>query len=285
MNRAKPAPENDASLTPKNGALFTPENGASLTPKKGILSGNLQQSPGILYRTPEVYGKSVWGLPLEFFPADPSTETAPGNFGRILLLAGIHGEEPEGTILLSRALRTIQELHTDVILCANPDGITRGTRGNAHGVDLNRNFPASNWSAETVYTRWTLEEERNTPFSPGEHPGSEPETQALIQLIQNRNIRRIVSLHSPLGLLDLDPPENANSAGCQSWRVQTARAIAERCQLPLSNGPGYPTPGSMGSWVWENSLEMITFELPRLSVEELSQRFLNVLQDILTKNS
>jgi len=232
------------------------------------------QNRGILQREPTTYGKSVCGLPLEYFPADSASP--------LLVMAGIHGEEPEGTILLSRALRTVQELHADVILCANPDGITRGTRANAHGVDLNRNFPAANWSPETIYTRWTLEEERNTPFSPGKKPGSEPETQALIQLIHSRNIRHIISLHSPLGLLDLDPPATSESEE-QSWRLQTANAIAQGCGLPLADGPGYPTPGSMGSWIRENSLEMITFELPRLSIEELSHRFLNLLQDILRK--
>ena len=95
------------------------------------------------------YGKSFNGSPLEIFlPEDIANP-------KILIMAGIHGDEPESTVLLSEALRHLKpdELRNAVILCANPDGIMRGTRANVNGVDLNRNFPVSNWKPEPVYYR------------------------------------------------------------------------------------------------------------------------------------
>ena len=89
------------------------------------------------------YGTSVEGVPLTVF--------GPEAVG-ILILAAIHGDEAETTVVVSEALRSLPagELKAAVILCGNPDGMLRGTRGNARGVDLNRNFPTSNWSPEPV---------------------------------------------------------------------------------------------------------------------------------------
>jgi len=95
-----------------------------------------------------------------------------------LVVAGIHGEEPETTFLLSRVLRAFDSPlpHTAFVLCANPDGMTLGTRGNAGGVDLNRNFPTTNWNSSPVLSRSVLEAERDTELSAGSYGGSESET-------------------------------------------------------------------------------------------------------------
>ena len=84
---------------------------------------------------PDAYGLSHLGTPLEVW--------RPSGRCRLLIHAGIHGEEGETTVALSRALRLLSEPspHCAVVLAANPDGLIRGTRGNARGVDLNRNFP------------------------------------------------------------------------------------------------------------------------------------------------
>lgn len=217
------------------------------------------------FRLPlKVYGHSSLGAPLHYVPC---TEPC-----RLLVMAGIHGEEPETTFLLSRALRAFDAPLKDVafVLCANPDGMALGTRGNANGVDLNRNFPTSNWNPELVYSRSVLEAPRDTLLSPGSAAGSEPETCALINLIQKLQPEAIVSMHAPIACVDAPA------------RTKLVDVLCECFNLPWLADIGYPTPGSLGTWckergtsanASENALECVTLELPRMSPEALFERF------------
>jgi len=212
------------------------------------------------------YGDSVLGAPLLWFPA-PAADSDSG-----LILAGTHGDENAAVATLSAAMRTLPDRlrRHHVVLAVNPDGCQLGLRANAHGVDLNRNFPAANWqSGETVY-RWnSAAEARDVQLSTGDRPGSEPETQALCELIHGLKPRWVVSWHEPLACID-DP----RSSELGHW-------LAQQTALPLVGSVGYDTPGSFGSWCHDLGLPCITAEMPAISVDEATERYLEPMISLL----
>jgi protein MpaA len=207
----------------------------------------------------------VLGLPLEVWR--PRAEC------RLLIFAAIHGEEPETTYALSRALRQLEDPpeHCAVVLAANPDGVTRGTRGNARGVDLNRNFPSTDWRPGTVTHRSTIEDTSDILLSTGEAPASEPEARALLSLIRELEPRAVVALHAPLACID-----DANDS-------PLGRRLAQRTGMPLVRDVGYPTPGSFGSWGSDNGVPVVTYEFPLAATEVLMRDHVPVLVELLVQ--
>jgi protein MpaA len=220
---------------------------------------------GVIRHASSVYGTSAEGIPLTVYLPDSGKI-------ELIILAAIHGDEPETTVAVSEALRCLPTgaLHAAVILCGNPDGIVRGTRGNARGVDLNRNFPTSNWSRDPVFYKSRANDARDIALSPGAEPMSEPESRALVALIDRLQPRAVVSLHSALACID------------DSGASHLGRQLADRCALPFLTEIGYPTPGSMGTWASERGLNLVTLELEDASLYTLKDRHVPILVDLMT---
>lgn len=222
-----------------------------------------RQETGTIPWPPGTYGRSFLGRPLEVWrPAGPC---------KLLVHAGIHGEEGETTIALSRALRLLAgpPRHCAVVLAANPDGLVRGTRGNARSVDLNRNFPTQDWQPDPVRHRSTLDSPRDVVLSPGDGPASEPETRALIGLIEELKPDAVIALHAPLACIDDD-----GQGPLAAW-------IAAKTGLPLVADVGYPTPGSFGTWGGERGIPVVTYEFEMTDKDAIVHKHVPVLAELL----
>ncbi len=193
------------------------------------------------------YGESVNGTPLTAYILGDGPNVT-------LFFGAFHGNEPitDDMVNLLRAyLKSKPELLQGrrVILApvVNPDGLKRGKRANAHGVDLNRNFPGT-WQKAATKAR----------YNPGPRAASEPETQAVVRLIGEYNPSKIVSIHQPFRTM--------NYTGAPGKKL--AETMKKYNKYPITPDIGYPTPGSFGDYCGKTlGVAIVTYELPTQSAE------------------
>lgn len=202
-----------------------------------------------MHRRELVIGHTVLGRPIEavHFTPPPYARPRPP----ALLFAAIHGDEAVTQLMLERLADELVERppgrDTWIVPCLNVDGVLAGSRNNANDVDLNRNFAAASWG--TV---------RRPGYNPGAAAEDQPETQALVGLIDRVHPHRLIALHSTFRMVNWD--------GCSE---ALARELSERCGYPVVHDMGYPTPGSFGAkYGIEQNLEVITLEVPYLGIDE-----------------
>jgi protein MpaA len=135
-----------------------------------------------------VIGTSVQGRPIVAWTFGPNRARR-----KILVVGCIHGNECAGLAITSALMHRPVPKGVQLWLVPemNPDGTAADSRQNAHGVDLNRNFPF----------RW--QPISDSTYNSGPYPASEPETRAAIRLV--RRIRPAVTIwyHQHMDLVDL----------------------------------------------------------------------------------
>jgi protein MpaA len=190
-------------------------------------------------------GHSVLGRPLV-----ATARGGPETLTRVLVIGCVHGDETAGIRVARRLLAGSPPRRAAlwIVPSLNPDGVAAGTRGNARGVDLNRNFPFA-WQRLT-----------GLEYS-GPRPLSEPESRAAWGLIRRKKPDITIWIHQPFGLVD-------RSGGAMAIE----RRYAELVGLPLVRLRRYP--GSASSWQNHALPKSSAFvvELPAVASSDLIRR-------------
>jgi protein MpaA len=196
--------------------------GAALATSASLAVARAERSLSHPVRTRHVLGYSVGHRPIVAWLLAPRKAQR-----SVLVVGSIAGDEPGGIAVtrLLAAQAAVAGVRLWLIPDANPDGAVRGTRGNAHGVDLNRNFPF----------RWRRLGTPGSRFYSGPRPSSEPEARAIEALIRRMRPGLAIWLHQPYGVID-------DSQGPRWAELQLARVL----KLPLARLPDYP--GSAIGW-------------------------------------
>jgi len=186
---------------------------------------------------------------------------------RVLLVAGVHGNEQDTSILAKALMGSLgqeagpPELTIMIVPDLNPDGLFSNTRVNARGVDINRNFPSSSWRNDYP----------DMNQFPGFEPATEPETRAFINMIWRYPPDFIITLHAALSCVNWDGPAE-----------ELARVIAPVNGYPLCPYLGYETPGSLGTYMGvDRKVPVVTIELRNAGASELIKENLPALRAVL----
>jgi protein MpaA len=167
---------------------------------------------------------------------------------RVLVFGVVHGDETAGlAVARTLAREDPHDLDLWIVPDLNPDGVAARTRGNARGVDLNRNFP---W-------RW---QPRQGVYASGPKPLSEREARIAQRLVTrlhpkvtiwfhqhrdlvwaaggNRTVERAFSRVSGLPFREL-APIGGSATGWQNHALPDTTAFV--AELP----PGAPSPAAV----------------------------------------
>ncbi len=161
---------------------------------------------------------------------------------RVMVIGEIHGNERGGVPIANAIAKSAARAGVTyfVVSYPNPDGSARNTRGNARGVDLNRNFPG-----------WKRNGGPGKVYYPGTGALSEKESAVMYAAIQKIKPTAFVTYHQHMNVIDF---------GGGNKRVQAT--YARQTGMKFATLPRYP--GSQATWLhsaYPNTLVM-TVELP-----------------------
>jgi protein MpaA len=216
-------------------------------------------------------GKSFKGRPLIY--AEFGDPKAPNT---TLIFSTVHGDEVTPLYLGLQLVEWLKEHQTQlsgtrvvVAPLVNPDGffVRPRTRMNARGVDVNRNFATSDWQ-KSALEMWKKKYRSDRRRFPGNQPMSEPETLFQEALIKQVKPQKILSIHSPLNMLDYDGPSALSLSKFPTEYMKECERLKKSVKA-ISSGF---FPGSLGNYAGrELGIPTLTLELPSANPKKAHQ--------------
>ncbi|SHU17876.1 murein peptide amidase A [Mycobacteroides abscessus subsp. abscessus] len=187
----------------------------------------------------QVIGTSVQGRPIR-------ARTVGNGPRSVLFIGGVHGDEAEGAYTADKLPQAVLDaglagaVTLTIVEDANPDGRAAGSRENANGVDINRNFPSTNFSHGTA--------------AYGTTPLSQPESRAIYDSIEKTTPTLIIAMHAWAGkrFVNYDGPAK-----------EIAQRFSATTGLPVEASTEFAaTPGSLGSYAGrDRGIPILTVEV------------------------
>ncbi len=185
-----------------------------------------------------------------------------------LLMCGVHPDEITpvkfcfdilNDFLKDPQLYSESKIILAPIVTTDPFFFKRPTRTNSKKVDVNRNFPTSDWN-ESALKLWKKKYYSNKRRFPGHKSLTEQETIFQVNLIKLYKPDYIISVHAPLQLLDYDGPSLKSKSSIETKNILTQMS-KKAGNYKIANYPFYP--GSLGNWAGnERGIPTFTLELP-----------------------
>jgi murein peptide amidase A len=195
-------------------------------------------------------------------------ETNLENKNVTLIMCGVHGDEITPIKFCYDIMYDLKDFHWDfterVVVVAplvSPDSFFKAkpTRTNARGVDVNRNFPTQDWTADALRL-WKAKHGKDKRRFPGHKALSEPEVVFQVNLIKRYKPAKIISVHSPLMMLDYDGPDLKKDTTRPAKDLLLSMS-EKASSYKVSNYPHFP--GSLGNWAGQElGIPTYTLELP-----------------------
>ena len=203
--------------------------------------------------TVETLGYSSEGRPINAYVYGSGSST-------YLYTAAIHGNEQSSMYVAQGWMNDLEvnpgRIPTNarivIIPQVNPDGVAKSSRLNPRGVNLNRNFPTSNWSSNIVTSSG------EQAGGGGESAGSERETQVLMAATSRYSPRFVITLHSSGSLV------NSNDVGISIAAGKEYARLARYSFVPnsaTSGTFGFDMTGTYEDWLLERGTPAILIEL------------------------
>lgn len=252
----------EASITPETSITTS----TTTTPTTTTSVAPTTTQPGLREVT---IGMSYLGRPIVAVQIQDSPQRP------VIAVGSIHGDESMGLKVVER-LQNLSNIPEDlnlwVIPTVNPDGLAASVRGNARGVDLNRNFATNDWRVVG---------QGSEKYS-GEYAASEVETKAVQQFVLEQQPLLVVWWHQ-FGLYVDEQRTVAN--------FELIERFSEMTGLPIADVGCGSTPCVGNATVFINSnikgASSFVVELPRdvssRTLDEQAKAFL-AIAEMATQN-